>query len=212
MPTMKTSVVSLNRPMKVLTMPGMTMQRLRQHDQAHHLPVAEAERHRALVLALGDRLQAAAHDFRHVGRGEQRDADQRAQQLVRRPAGRHEQRQHHARHEQHGDQRHAAHELDEDHREQPHRRHLRAPPERQQDAERQRDTMPTQATTMVTSMPPHSGRAAGCRTRPARPRRSRSRRARGAARSARAARPCRQPAARRTVDPPALPGSDTSRK
>ena len=31
---------------------------------------------------------------------------------------RHEQRQHHARHEQHGDQRHAAHEFDEDDREQ----------------------------------------------------------------------------------------------
>ena len=72
-------------------MSGMVMlQRLRQDDQPHHLPVAEAERHRAFVLALRDRLQAAAHHLRHVGGGEQRDADQRAQQLVEaecRPAG-----------------------------------------------------------------------------------------------------------------------------
>ena len=61
------------------------LQRLRQDDQPHHLPVAEAERHGAFVLALRDRLQAGAHHLRHVGRGEQRDADQRAQQLVRRP-------------------------------------------------------------------------------------------------------------------------------
>ena len=114
------------------------LQRLRQDDQPHRLPIAEADRHRAFVLALRDRLQAGAHHLGHVGRGEQRDADQRAQQLVGRPGVGHEQRQHHARHEQHGDQRHAAHELDEDHREQPHRRHARAAAERQQDAERQR--------------------------------------------------------------------------
>ncbi len=57
-------------------MPGMTsLQRLRQDDETHHPPVAEPERHRALELAARDRLQAAAHDFRHIGRREQHDAD-----------------------------------------------------------------------------------------------------------------------------------------
>ena len=115
------------------------LQRLRQDDQPHLLPVAEAERIGALVLALGDRLQAAAHHLGHVGRGEQRHADQRAQQLVEVDARRQEQRQHHACHEQHGDQRHAAHDLDEDDRDHLDDRQLRAPAERQQDAERQRD-------------------------------------------------------------------------
>ena len=79
----ETSVVSLNRLMKVLTMPGIDdLQRLRQDDQAHHLPVGQAQRLRALILALRDRLQAAAHHFGHIGRGEQRHADQGAQQLV----------------------------------------------------------------------------------------------------------------------------------
>ena len=54
------------------------------------------------------------------------------------PAGQ-EQRQHGVGHEQHGDQRHAAHELDEDHREHADDRQPRAPPERQQDPERQRE-------------------------------------------------------------------------
>ena len=44
------------------------LQRLRQDDEPHHLPVAEAERHGALVLALRDGLQAAAHHLGHVGR------------------------------------------------------------------------------------------------------------------------------------------------
>ncbi len=158
MPTMATSVVSLNSPMKVLTMPGNDdPQRLRQDDQAHHLPVAEAERHRALVLALGDRLQAAADHLGHIGRSEQRDADQRPQQPVRRVFLRHEQRQHGVGHEQHGDQRHAAHELDEDHREQLDDRQPRAPaqaPAPRRAAARTRCRPPRSAASPC--MPPHS--------------------------------------------------------
>ena len=59
------------------------LQRLRQDDEPHHPPVAEAERHGAFVLAARDRLQPAAHHLRHVGRREQRHADQRAQQARR---------------------------------------------------------------------------------------------------------------------------------
>ena len=43
-------------------------QRLRQNDKAHHFPIGQAKRLRRLILALRDRLQAAAHHFRHVGR------------------------------------------------------------------------------------------------------------------------------------------------
>ena len=106
-------------------------QGLRQNDQPHHLPIAEPDRLRALILSARDRLQAGAHHLRHIGGCEQGDADQRAQQFVRRPGIRHEQRQHHARHEQNRNERHPAHELDEDHREQPHDRHVRTPPERE---------------------------------------------------------------------------------
>ena len=119
---------------------GIVMRkRLRQDDETHHLRISQADRLRAFVLALRDRREAGAHHLRHIGRGEQRDTDQRAHQLVRRILLRHEQRQHHARHEQHGDQRHAAHELDEHDRQRSHDRHFRAAPERQQHAERQRD-------------------------------------------------------------------------
>ena len=71
-------------------MPGNDhLQRLRQNDETHHLPVVQAERLRALILALGHRLKAAAHHLRHIGGGEQRDADQAAQQRVdRQPVGR----------------------------------------------------------------------------------------------------------------------------
>ena len=88
-------------------------ERLRQDDEPHHLPIAEADRLRRLVLAARDRLQAAADDLRHVGGGEERDADQRPEQLVEGHARRQEDRQHHARHEQDRDQRHAADEFDE---------------------------------------------------------------------------------------------------
>ena len=103
----------------------------------HHAPIRQAERLRRLVLAARDRRQPTAHDLRHIGRSEQRDADQRAQKLVRRQALRNEQRQHHARHEQHRDQRHAADEFDESHREKSYRRHIGAAGERQQNTERQ---------------------------------------------------------------------------
>ena len=46
MPMMRTSVVSLNRPMKVLTMPGMTIfSACGRTIEPHHLPVAEARAH-----------------------------------------------------------------------------------------------------------------------------------------------------------------------
>jgi hypothetical protein len=57
-------------------------QRLRQHDLALRLPVRQAQRGGGFDLALGDGLQAAADDFGHVGRGEQRDAHQHTQQNV----------------------------------------------------------------------------------------------------------------------------------
>ena len=80
---MVTSEVSLKAPMKVLTIAGTTSaQRLRQHDLALRLPVAQAERLGRLDLALGQRLQPAAHHLGQVGRGEQRHADQHAQQHV----------------------------------------------------------------------------------------------------------------------------------
>src|SRR5215208_3869402 len=39
------------------------LQRLRQHDQHHHLPIGEAERARRFILALGNCLKPAAHHF-----------------------------------------------------------------------------------------------------------------------------------------------------
>src|SRR5215211_4348341 len=39
------------------------LQRLRQDDEAHHLRIAQAHRHGAFVLPLGDRLQAGAHNL-----------------------------------------------------------------------------------------------------------------------------------------------------
>ena len=91
------------------------LQRLRQNDKAHHFPIGQAKRLRRLILALGNRLQAAAHHFRHVGRGKQRHADQGAHQLVEIDAFGQKQRQHDAGHEKHRDQRNAAPELNEDH-------------------------------------------------------------------------------------------------
>src|SRR3984957_14371289 len=60
-------------------------QRRRQHDEAQRLPVAEPERARRFPLPLRDRLQAGAHHLGHVGGGEQRDADEGADELVGRP-------------------------------------------------------------------------------------------------------------------------------
>ncbi len=114
------------------------LERLRQDDQAHRLPIAEAERLGGFELALRNRLQAAAHDLRHVGRRKQRDADQRAQQLVEVDPVRQEQRQHDRRHEQDvisGTPRITSMKAM---RKRAHDRHLRAPAEREQNAERQR--------------------------------------------------------------------------
>src|SRR3954452_11699863 len=56
-------------------------QGLRQNDEPHHFPVAQADRHRGLVLALWDRGQSCAHHLGHISRRKQRHADQRTQQL-----------------------------------------------------------------------------------------------------------------------------------
>ena len=86
----------------------------------------------AVEVAKG--LQAAADGFRHIGRREERQAHNRPHQLVEAHAIGQEQRQHHARHEQHGYQRHAAPELNEGNRCGADHGKLRLPPQRQQDA------------------------------------------------------------------------------
>ncbi len=140
MPTIATSVVSLKRPMNVLTIPGNDdRQRLRQHDLPHHLRIAQAERLRRFELAARDGVQSAAHHFRHVGGCKQRHADQRPRQSVRRELLRHKERQHGVRHEQDRDQRHAAHELDEADGRGAHGRQSRAAPQREQHAAGQRE-------------------------------------------------------------------------
>ena len=127
MPTTKTSVVSLNSADEGIDdVRQRDAQRLRQDDQPHHAPIGQAQRPRRLVLAARDGGEAAAHHLRHVGGSKQRNADQRANKLVRRKAFRDEQRQHHARHEQDGDQRHAAHEFDEGRRRRSARREVRS--------------------------------------------------------------------------------------
>src|SRR5690606_1893303 len=57
-------------------------ERLGQHHQAHHAPVAQAQRLGGLVLPLGNGLQAAAHHFGDVGGLEEDHHDHGAQQLV----------------------------------------------------------------------------------------------------------------------------------
>src|SRR3954470_22333086 len=113
-------------------------QRLGQDDQPHALPVAEPHGLGRLVLALGDGLEAAADHLGEVGAREDRDADERTGQLVDRPAGREEQRQHHRGHEQYSDQRHAADDLDEGDAQAADDRQVGAPPEGEDDAERER--------------------------------------------------------------------------
>ena len=76
-----------------------------------------------LVLALGDCLKTAAHDFGHVGRGKQRNADERAQEFVEIGSRRQEERQHDAGHEENGDQRDAADDLDKEDAERLYDRH-----------------------------------------------------------------------------------------
>ncbi len=85
-----------------------------QDNQPHHLPVRQAHRLCALILALVDRLQAATYNLGHIGRAEQHHPNQCAQQIVKIHSCRQEQRQHHRCHEQHCDQRNAAPEFDKD--------------------------------------------------------------------------------------------------
>ncbi|MNF56384.1 hypothetical protein D3C84_378680 [compost metagenome] len=113
------------------------LQGLRQDHQAHAAPIAKAHGGGGFVLALGDGLQAATHHFGDISRLEQDHPDQCTQQLVEAHAFGQEQRQHHRRHEQHGNQRHAPPELDEGHADHTNRRHLRTAPQCQQDAQRQ---------------------------------------------------------------------------
>src|SRR5688572_11263820 len=114
-------------------------QRLRHDDEPHHLPIAEAHRHRAFILAFGQRLKAAADHFGHIGGCEQRDADQDAHQNVELDARRQEHWQQHVRHEEDRNQRHAARELNEEHAKKVDGRQFRSSSERQQDAERERE-------------------------------------------------------------------------
>ena len=53
-------------------------QRLRQHDEAEGLQAMQAERQRALDLAVADILDAGAHDLDGVGRAVEHQRDQRA--------------------------------------------------------------------------------------------------------------------------------------
>ena len=92
-----------------------------------------------------------------------RDADQRPQELVESDPRRQEDRQHHARHEQDGDQRHAADEFDQGDREE----RTTGMVDRRPSASRMpigsEATMPTMATTSVTRRPPQSGVSTGTR-------------------------------------------------
>src|SRR5690606_16312688 len=115
------------------------LQRLRQYDFTHLLPIAQADGIRALVLALGYGLQTAAHRFGDVRRGKQDDGDLRTQELVDAEAFRQEQRQHDRRHEQQADQGHTAYELDVDDAQGLDGRHVRPPARRQEQAEGKRE-------------------------------------------------------------------------
>ena len=104
------SVVSLNRPMNVFIVGGITSFRACGRTiKSGLLPVRHAHRIGRFELSLRQCLQAAADDFGDVGGGKQREADERAKQLVEVHALGQEQRDHQARHEQDRDQRHAAH-------------------------------------------------------------------------------------------------------
>ena len=115
------------------------LERLRQDDEPHRLPVAEAHRLAGLVLPIGDRLQPAADHLGHVGGREHRDDDHHPDQLIQRDLGRQEERQQDDRDEEQRDQRHAPDELDEPDREPADDGHARAPAQRQDDADGQRE-------------------------------------------------------------------------
>ena len=97
-------------------------QGLREHDAAHRLQRAEAQRLGGLQLTVRDRLQPAAHDLRDVGALEQRDHDQRPDE----EAGRIDEGRDGVEHEvladeQEGDERHGSEQLDVAHRDDPDR-------------------------------------------------------------------------------------------
>src|SRR4029453_3572956 len=72
--TISTRVVSLNSAIKELTKPGSTSRNAwGQNTQPNTPQKAEPERHRALELPARDRLQATAHDLRHIGSRKQYD-------------------------------------------------------------------------------------------------------------------------------------------
>ena len=139
-------------------------QRLRQDDLALRLPVAQAERLRGLDLALGQRLQTAAHHLGQVGRGEQRHADQHAQQHVDGAALRHEQWQHERGHEQHRDQRHATDQLDVEHAQRADAGQARLAPERHQHRQREGDRPGSRVDSIrVSGRPPQRAVSTGAR-------------------------------------------------
>ena len=115
------------------------LQRLRHDDQPHRLPVVEAERVGGLVLAARQGGEAAADGLGDVGRREQRHHDDDAQDDVEVGARRQEDVEQERGDEQQRDQRHAADELDEADADRLDHEQVRAPPEREQDAERQRE-------------------------------------------------------------------------
>ena len=117
-------------------------QRLRQDDEAHLRPVTEAEAVGRFKLSARDGLQAAAHHLRHVGRGKEGDANQRAHQVVDMPGRRQEQRQHDVCHKEHCYQRHAAPQLDKSDADAAQERHVGGAAERQQNAKRQGKQQP----------------------------------------------------------------------
>ena len=82
-PMIATSVVSLNSEMKFADdVRDRDLQRLRHDHEPHRLPVVEAERVGALVLAARQGGEAAADDLGHVGGGEERHHDDDAQDDV----------------------------------------------------------------------------------------------------------------------------------
>ena len=139
--TISTSVVSLNSAMNELTMPGMTSRkRLRQDDRSPSCassPAPAPSRPRTGRAGSPAGRRAPPPPYRRAANSTT-PISTRSSPSISQLSGQ-EQRQHVGREEQHRDQRHAAPELDEDDAQRADDRQLRAPPERQQNAERQRD-------------------------------------------------------------------------
>src|SRR5699024_7092809 len=111
---------------------------LRQNDQPHFLPVAQAQRIRSLVLPARNGLQATAYDLGHISAVKEAQTDKRSKQFVDGYTGGQEQRNHQRGHEQHGNQRHTAKPLDEQDGKAANYRHGRTTTQRQQNTQRQR--------------------------------------------------------------------------